>query len=149
MEKIAAPSQYPEGPRISMRLFFPIILFLTVFLSHPVLGQVAPETGPSSILVRILESESFRMELAYKYIGDQIEAKLEKERNASALDPLWQAAFWRYIPFVPAGPPKIVEDTFLTPNYLSFPHRRLDTGLVLSEKRGIWEIRVEAAERKR
>lgn len=80
------------------------------------------------------------MELAYKFIGDQIEAKLERERNASALDPLWQARFWRYIPFVPGGPPKIVEDAFLTPNYLSSPHRQLYLGLALSEKRSLWEV---------
>lgn len=80
------------------------------------------------------------MELAYKVIGDQIEAKRERERNVSALDPFWQAGFWRYIPFVPGGAPKIVEDPFLTPNYLSFPYRQLDLGLAMSEKRSLWEI---------
>jgi hypothetical protein len=77
------------------------------------------------------------MELAYKFIGDQIDAKLEKERNASALDPLWQAKFWRYIP-VPAGPPKIVEDAFLTPNYLSSPYRKLDLEVSMSERFSLW-----------
>jgi hypothetical protein len=140
MEKVIAQTSTLKAQRISRRLSFPIVLFLTVTLPPPSPAQVAPEKGPPSVIVQITERQSFRMELAYKYIGDQIEAKLERERNASALDPLWRAGFWRYIPFVPGGPSKIVDDAFLTPNYLSSPYRQLDLGLAMSEKRALWEV---------
>jgi hypothetical protein len=140
MEKILAQTSTLKAQRTSRRLLFPIVLFLTVVLSRPLPAQVAPENGPPSVIVQITERQSFRLELASKVIGDQIEAKLERERNASALDSFWQAGFWRYIPFVPGGPPKIVEDAFLTPNYLSSPYRQLDLGLAMSEKLSLWEV---------
>ena len=140
MEEIITQPSTLKSQRISRRLFYPILLFLTVTVARPLPAQLVSESGHPSVSVRITERQSFRMELAAKYIGDQIEAKLEKERNASALDPLWQAKFWRYIPFVPGGPPKIVEDPFLTPNYLSSPYRQLDLEVAMSERLSLWEV---------
>lgn len=80
------------------------------------------------------------MELAFKSVGDQIEAKRARESKASVLDHFWQASFWRFIPFVPGGPSKIVEDPFATPNYLLLSYRQLDLGLAVSERHSLWEI---------
>jgi hypothetical protein len=102
--------------------------------------EVSIPTNPFSASFELTTSRSIRMELAYKAVADQIEAKRDKERNASALAPFWQAGFWRYIPFVPGGPSKLVEDPFATPNYLLLSYRQSDLGLAISERRSLWEI---------
>ena len=93
--------------------------------------------------------DSIRMELAFKIVGDQIEAKHAREIRASALDGFWHASFWRFIPFVPGGPSKLAEDPFVTPNYLLLSYRQSELELAISERPSLWEIVSGHRERKR
>ena len=134
---------------------FPRFILLLALASMPSFGVLAqPEplskkstasaSGERPVAVpdapfELTSSDSIRLKLAYKVVADQIDAKRARESNASALDPFWQASFWRFIPFVPGGPSKIVEDPFVTANYLLLSYGQLDRGVVVSERQSLFD----------
>jgi hypothetical protein len=84
------------------------------------------------------------LELATRFIGDQI----DKKRNAEAaeeamIDRLWKASFLGFIPIKPGAHPgtmnspveKDDDDPFFTPAYLTVVSRQLDREVAASDKR--------------
>ena len=92
------------------------------------------------------------LELALRYIGQQIDQKRAADAAQSPLEPLWKEPFWKYFPADPDGTlnspvgalpdrlarnPLHLDDPFFTPAYLTFRSRQLDYELAQSEKRGL------------
>jgi len=82
------------------------------------------------------------LELATRFIGDQI----DKKRNAEAaeeamIDRLWKASFLRFIPIKPGAHPGTMnspvekdDNPFFTPAYLTVVSRQLDREVAASDK---------------
>jgi hypothetical protein len=84
------------------------------------------------------------LELATRFIGDQIDNKRNAEAAEEAMiDRLWKASFLRFIPIKPGAHPgtmnspveKDVDDPFSTPTYLTVVSRQLDREVAASDKR--------------
>jgi hypothetical protein len=81
------------------------------------------------------------LELATRFIGDQI----DKKRNAEAeamIDRLWKASFLGFIPIKPGAHPANMnspvekeEDRFFIPAYLTLVGQQLDREVAASDKR--------------
>ena len=81
------------------------------------------------------------LELANRFIGDQIDKKRNEEAEAM-IDRLWKASFLRFIPIKPGGHPGTMnspiekdDDPFFTPAYLTVIARQLDREVAASDKR--------------
>ena len=83
------------------------------------------------------------LELATRFIGDQIDKKRNAEEAEATIDRLWKASFLRFIA-KPGGHPGTMnspvgtgDDPFFTPEYLKLSGRLLDRELAASEKRSL------------
>ena len=81
------------------------------------------------------------LELATRFIGDQIDKKRNAEVAEATIDRLWNASFLRFIAVRPGGQPGTMnspvgtdDDPFFTPEYLKLSGRLLDRELAASEK---------------
>ena len=82
------------------------------------------------------------LELATRFIGDQIDKKRNAEAAEAMMDRLWKASFLRFIPVKPGGHPANMnspvekdDDPFFTPAYLSVIVRQLDREVAASDRR--------------
>jgi hypothetical protein len=82
------------------------------------------------------------LELATRFIGDQIDKKRNAEAAEATIDRLWKASFLGLIPIKPGGHPGTMnspiekdDDPFLTPAYLTVVSRQLDREVAASDKR--------------
>jgi hypothetical protein len=83
------------------------------------------------------------LELAIRFIGDQIDQKRNAEAAEEAMiDRLWKASFLRFIPIKPGAHPGTMnspvgtdDDPFFTPAYLGVVSRQLDREVAASDKR--------------
>jgi hypothetical protein len=81
------------------------------------------------------------LELATRFIGDQIDKNRNAEATEAAIDRLWKASFLRFIPIRPGGHPATMnspvekdDDPFFTPAYLTIVVRQLDREVAASDK---------------
>lgn len=100
----------------------------------------APLDPPSMTFTGHLElsSRPITLELATRYITEQIERKRADDAVRSPLDSFWKASFWdsplwTFVP-IPMGPQKGVDDPFFTPAYMTVYGRQQDYQMQLSEK---------------
>lgn len=82
------------------------------------------------------------LELATRFIGDQIDKKRNAEEAEATIDRLWKASFLRFIPIKPGGHPGTMnspvekdDDPFFTAAYLTVVSRQLDREVAASDKR--------------
>jgi hypothetical protein len=82
------------------------------------------------------------LELATRFIGDQIDKKRNAEATEATIDRLWKASFLRFIPVKPGDHPANMnspvekdDDPFFTPAYISVIVRQLDHEVAASDKR--------------
>jgi hypothetical protein len=93
------------------------------------------------------------LELALRFLGQQIDQKHAADAARSPLESLWKDPLWEYLPADPAGTlnspvgalpdniarnPQHLDDPFYTPAYLTLHGQQLDYELALSEKRRLW-----------
>ncbi|MBV9009428.1 MAG: hypothetical protein JO354_09735 [Verrucomicrobia bacterium] len=82
------------------------------------------------------------VERALRDIGQQIDAKRASETARSQLAPMWDLAFWRYLPADPAhtlnSPVSPDDDLFSTPEYLKLSARQLEYELRKSERHDLF-----------
>jgi hypothetical protein len=75
---------------------------------------------------------------ARKALGEQIDAKRAADAARTQFAPLWDLAFWRYLPADPAhtlnSPVASDDDAFSTPEYLKISTRQLDQELEQRER---------------
>jgi hypothetical protein len=120
-----AQAQTDDGsakPITGTRLLDPAPITLTASFSRP--------TTPSTL------------ELATRFIGDQIDKKRNAEAAEATMDRLWKASFLGFIPIKPGGHPGTMnspvekdDDPFFTPAYLTVVSRQLDREVAASDKR--------------
>jgi len=113
------------------------------------------EPTPASLLLNpssITLTDSFKrpttlptLELATRFIEDQIDKKRNAEAAEATIDRLWNASFLRFIPIKPGGhsgtmnsPVGTDDDPFFTPAYLGVVSRQLDREVAASDKRAKW-----------
>ena len=82
------------------------------------------------------------LELAIRYIENQIDLKRSAAESEPAIDRLWKASFLGFIPIKPGGHPGTMnspvekdDDPFFTPAYLTVVSRQLDREVAASDKR--------------
>ena len=92
------------------------------------------------------------LDLALRYLRQQMDEKLAADAAKSPLEPLWKNPIWKYLPSDPSGSlnlplglpdnlahtPLHLDDPFCTPAYLTLEYRLLDRELARSEKRSRW-----------
>jgi hypothetical protein len=113
------------------------------------------EPTPASLLLNpssITLTDSFKrpttpptLELATRFIEDQIDKKRNAEAAEATIDRLWKASFLRFIPIRPGdhsgtmnSPVGTDDDPFFTPAYLGVVSRQLDREVAASDKRAKW-----------
>jgi hypothetical protein len=111
--------------------------------AKPVTGSLLLDPAPITL------TDSFRrpttsptLELATRFIGDQIDKKRNAEAAEATIDRLWKASFLGFIPIKPGGHPGTMnspvekdDDPFFTPAYLTVVTRNLDREVAVSDKR--------------
>ena len=82
------------------------------------------------------------LELAQRFIGDEIDKKRNAEAAEAMIDRLWKASFLGFIPIKPGGHPEAMispvvkdDDPFFTPAYLTVVSRQLDREVAASDNR--------------
>lgn len=82
------------------------------------------------------------LELATRFIGDQIDQRRKADAAEGAIDRLWKVSFLKFIPIAPGGHPEAMmspvvkdDDPFFTPTYLTVSSRQLDREAAASDKR--------------
>lgn len=82
------------------------------------------------------------LELAIRFIENQIEQRRKASDAEPAMDRLWKASFLKFIPIAPGGHPEAMvspvvkgDDPFFTPAYLTVIGRQLDREVAASDKR--------------
>jgi hypothetical protein len=109
--------------------------------AKPITGSLLLDPAPITLTASFERPATSTLDLATRFIGDQI----EKKRNAEAeamIDRLWKASFLRFIPINPGGHPGTMnspvekeDDPFFTPAYLTVTVRQLDREVAASDKR--------------
>ena len=112
--------------------------------AKPVTGTLLLDPAPITLTASFSRPTTPpTLELATRFIGDQI----DKKRNAEAaeeamIDRLWKASFLDFIPIKPGGHPGTMnspvekdDDPFFTPAYLTVVSRQLDREVAASDKR--------------
>lgn len=81
------------------------------------------------------------LELATRFIEDQIDKKRNAEAAEATIDRLWKASLFRFIPIKPGDHPGTMnspvgtdDDPFFTPAYLGVVSRQLDREVAASDK---------------
>jgi len=81
-------------------------------------------------------------DLAVRFIGKQIEEKRRGDAGEAAIDRLWKASIFRFIPIPPGGHPGALQspvvrddDPFFTPEWIKVSSRQLDHQVAESDKR--------------
>ena len=78
------------------------------------------------------------IERSVEFIAEQIEAKRAADVARMHVSPIWDLAFWRYLPTDSSrtlnSPVMSEDDPFLTPDYLKVSARQLDYELSKAER---------------
>ena len=114
--------------------------------AKPITGTLLLDPAPITLTASFSRPTTpSTLELATRFIGDQIDNKRNAEAAGEAMiDRLWKASFLRFIPIKPGDHPGTMnspvgtdDDPFFTPEYLKLSGRLLDRELAASEKRSL------------
>ena len=111
--------------------------------AKPVTGTILLDPAPITLTASFMRpTTSPTLELATRFIGDQIDKKRDAEAAEAMMDRLWKASFLGFIPIKPGGHPGTMnspvekdDDPFFTPAYLTVVSRQLDREVAASDKR--------------
>ena len=112
--------------------------------AKPITGTLLLDPAPITLTASFTRPTTPpTLELATRFIGDQIDKKRDTEAAGEAMiDRLWKASFLGFIPIKPGGHPGTMnspvekdDDPFFTPAYLSVIARQLDREVAASDKR--------------
>ena len=112
--------------------------------AKPIAGTLLLDPAPITLTASFSRPTTpSTLELATRFIGDQIDNKRNAEAAGEAMiDRLWKASFLRFIPIKPGDHPGTMnspvgtdDDPFFTPAYLGVVSRQLDREVAASDKR--------------
>jgi hypothetical protein len=112
--------------------------------AKPITGSLLLDPAPITLTASFTRPTTPpTLELATRFIGDQIDQKRNAEAEEEAMiDRLWKASFLGFIPIKPGGhsgtmnsPVGTDDDPFYTPAYLGVVRRQLDREVAASDKR--------------
>jgi hypothetical protein len=110
--------------------------------AKPIAGTLLLDPAPITLTGSFERPTTSTLDLATRFIGDQIERKRNAEAAEAMMDRLWKASFLGFIPIPPGGHPEAMEspvvkndDPFFTPAYLTVTVRQLDRQVALSDQR--------------
>jgi hypothetical protein len=111
--------------------------------AKPITGTLLLDPAPITLTASFTRPTTPpTLELATRFIGDQIDKKRNTEATEATIDRLWKASFLRFIPVKPGGHPANMnspvekdDDPFFTPAYLTVIGRQLDREVAASDKR--------------
>ena len=111
--------------------------------AKPIAGTILLDPAPITLTASFTRPTTPpTLELATRFIGDQIDKKRNAEAAEAMMDRLWKASFLGFIPIKPGAHPGTMnspvgtdDDPFFTPAYLSVTCRQLDREVAVSDKR--------------
>jgi hypothetical protein len=111
--------------------------------AKPITGTLLLDPAPITLTASFTRPTTPpTLELATRFIGDQIDKKRNAEAAEAMMDRLWKASFLGFIPVRPGGhlanmnsPVEKDDDPFFTPAYLTVIGRQLDREVAASDKR--------------
>jgi len=109
--------------------------------ARPIEGALLIDPAPITLTASFSRpTTSSTLELANRFVADQIDKKRNAEAAEAMIDRLWKASFLRFIPIKPGGgtmnsPVGKEDDPFFTPAYLTVIARQLDSEVAASDKR--------------
>jgi hypothetical protein len=112
--------------------------------AKPITGTLLLDPAPITLTASFTKPTTPpTLELATRFIGDQIDQKRNAEAAGEAMiDRLWKASLLRFIPVKPGAHPGTMnspvetdDDPFFTPAYLTIIARQLDREVAASDKR--------------
>jgi hypothetical protein len=111
--------------------------------AKPITGTLLLDPAPITLTASFARPTTPpTLELATRFIGDQIDKKRNAEAAEAMIDRLWKASFLGLIPIKPGGYPGTMnspvekdDDPFFTPAYLTVIARQLDREVAASDKR--------------
>ena len=111
--------------------------------AKPITGSLLLDPAPITLTASFTRPATpTTLELASRFIGDQIDKKRNAEAAEAMMDRLWKASFLGFIPIRAGGPPATMnspvekdDDPFFTPAYLKVVSRQLDREVAASDKR--------------
>jgi hypothetical protein len=109
----------------------------------PITGTLLLDPAPITLTASFTRPATpTTLELATRFLGDQIDQKRNAEGTEAMIDRLWKASFLRFIPIKQGGHPANMnspieedDDPFFTPAYLTVTVRQLDREVAASDKR--------------
>jgi hypothetical protein len=109
----------------------------------PIAGTLLLDPAPIALTASFTRPATpSTLDLATRFIGDQIDRKRNGEAAEATIDRLWKASFLGFIPIKPGGHPEAMnspvvkeDDPFFTPAYLTVTVRQLDHEVAASDKR--------------
>jgi hypothetical protein len=110
--------------------------------AKPIAGTLLLDPAPITLTASFERPATSTLDLATRFIGDQIDKKRDTEAAGEAMiDRLWKASFLRFIPIKPGAHPGTMnspvgtdDDPFFTPAYLGVTCRQLDREVAASDK---------------
>jgi hypothetical protein len=111
--------------------------------ANPIAGTLLLDPVPITLTASFTRPATpSTLELATRYIEDQIDRKRNAEAAEAMIDRLWKASFLGFIPIRKGGPPATMnspvvkeDDPFFTPAYLTVTVYQLDREIAASDKR--------------
>jgi hypothetical protein len=110
--------------------------------AKPIAGTLLLDPAPITLTASFERPATSTLDLAIRFIGDQIDRKRNAEAAEAMMDRLWKASFLGIIPIKPGGHPGTMnspvgtdDDPFFTPAYLGVTCRQLDREVAASDKR--------------
>lgn len=111
--------------------------------AKPIAGTLLLDPAPITLTASFTRPTTPpTLELATRFIEDQIDKKRNAEAAEATIDRLWKASFLRFIPIKPGDHPGTMnspvgtdDDPFFTPAYLGVVSRQLDREVAASDKR--------------
>jgi hypothetical protein len=110
--------------------------------ARPIAGSLLLDPAPITLTASFDRPATSTLDLATRFIGDQIDRKRNAEAAEAMMDRLWKASFLRFIPIRQGGHPGTMnspieedDDPFFTPAYLTVTVRQLDREVAASDRR--------------
>jgi hypothetical protein len=110
--------------------------------ARPIAGSLLLDPAPITLTASFERPATSTLDLATRFIGDQIDRKRNAEAAEAMMDRLWKASFLGFIPIKPGGHPEVMnspvvkeDDPFFTPAYLTVTVRQFDREVAASDKR--------------
>jgi hypothetical protein len=109
--------------------------------AKPIAGTLLLDPAPITLTASFERPTTSTLDLATRFIGDQIDRKRNAEAAEAMIDRLWKASFLGFIPIKQGGPPATMnspvvkeDDPFFTPAYLTVTVWQLDREVAASDK---------------